>query len=217
MNNDYGIDQSVDANGINKFDDASWKAQGGVYPACTLTWDFVWSGQHNEYGNLKVGSPPNTAGSYAAAGPAVTGYFVGDGTGNPQNLANGVNLTMGDAAAAFPDGIPYSGTVQITTDTAGVETVSYSSLTDDITTNTFTLNGISGVTTPSTVADGNAATFPTNVNPDTSLNPDQEQTLYSYFTYLYSDAAQGSFASADYVQLPEASIGKLRAAFQAEF
>jgi hypothetical protein len=218
MNNDYAIDANTDSNGINKFIDASWNAQKGVYPACTLTFDFVWSGQSQEYGDLKIGSPPNTAGSYGAVGPTIA-WVVGDGLGTDQPFATGDTLIMGQGTP-FPDGIPYSGTgtgdVSIQTDTAGVETVPYTSLVENTVTNTYTIT-LGTVPTASTVADGSSATFPETLNPDTSLNPDQERTLYSYFTYMFSDAAQGSFAAAGYRQLPEGEINTLRAAFQAEF
>ncbi len=49
------------------------------------------------------------------------------------------------------------------------------------------------------------------------MNANQIRTLYSYFTYILSDAAQSTEAGAGYAQLPESFIEAERAAFQANF
>jgi len=54
-------------------------------------------------------------------------------------------------------------------------------------------------------------------DPEPELDPDQRRTLYSYFTYAFSDAAQSTYPAAGYAQLPEGLIDTLRTEFQAAF
>jgi ABC-type phosphate transport system substrate-binding protein len=53
--------------------------------------------------------------------------------------------------------------------------------------------------------------------PEPELNNDQRRTLYSYFTYVFSSAAQSSLAAAGYAPLPASVYDLLRPAFQSNF
>jgi ABC-type phosphate transport system substrate-binding protein len=54
-------------------------------------------------------------------------------------------------------------------------------------------------------------------NPIARLTADQRRTLYSYFTYVFSPAAQSRLTNAGYDQLPAGWLTKLRQGFQANF
>ena len=49
------------------------------------------------------------------------------------------------------------------------------------------------------------------------LTANQRRTLYSYFTYVFSPAAQGRLASAGYAPLPASFLTRLRQGYQANF
>jgi phosphate transport system substrate-binding protein len=54
-------------------------------------------------------------------------------------------------------------------------------------------------------------------NPIAGLTPNQRRTLYSYFTYVFSPAAQTRLTAAGYAPLPASFLTKLRQGFQANF
>lgn len=60
--------------------------------------------------------------------------------------------------------------------------------------------------------DGNSTT-----GPESQLTADQRRTEYSYFTYLFSDAAQSSEAADGYAALPSSWLTTLRKGFQANY
>jgi ABC-type phosphate transport system substrate-binding protein len=53
--------------------------------------------------------------------------------------------------------------------------------------------------------------------PEPELSPNQRKTLYSYLSYVLSDAAQGQAAGAGFAQMPETWISLLRGAFQSDY
>jgi ABC-type phosphate transport system substrate-binding protein len=65
--------------------------------------------------------------------------------------------------------------------------------------------------------DGNAGTPQGTGGEEGYLTADQRRTLYSYFTYLLSDAAQGTLSGAGYAPLPETFLTKERQLFQQNF
>jgi ABC-type phosphate transport system substrate-binding protein len=54
-------------------------------------------------------------------------------------------------------------------------------------------------------------------NADSRLTADQRRTLYAYFTFVLSSAAQDLLGSNNYAPLPSSWLPKLRGGFQAEF
>ena len=54
-------------------------------------------------------------------------------------------------------------------------------------------------------------------NPIAGLTADQRRTLYSFFTYVFSPAAQSRMAVQGYDPLPTTWLTKLRLGFQANF
>lgn len=171
---DWALD-AVSATSTNPADDVSYNAQGSGYPICSLTWDFVFSG---EDGNNKT---------------------TASGT---QTLPTGTLVL-----SSIPAGTPTSGTAEIKTPN---QIVSY--------------NGITGNTLDNVqfgfgkVLSGQQVLLPNGTGgPEPELNADQRKSLYSYFSYVMSDAAQSTAAQAGYAQLPETWLSTLRGAFQAAF
>jgi hypothetical protein len=64
---------------------------------------------------------------------------------------------------------------------------------------------------------GNQGTGDAGADPEPELDADQRRTLYSYFTYVYSDAAQSTYQAAGYENLPQNLIDTFRTEFQAAF
>jgi ABC-type phosphate transport system substrate-binding protein len=54
-------------------------------------------------------------------------------------------------------------------------------------------------------------------NPDSRLTADQRRTLYAYFTFILSSAAQDLLSSNNYAPLPSSWLPKLRGGFQENF
>jgi hypothetical protein len=61
--------------------------------------------------------------------------------------------------------------------------------------------------------DGNSG----SVNPEAYLTSDQRRTLYSFFSYLFTDAGQTTLNSAGYASLPEGFLTSIRSQFQHYF
>lgn len=155
--------------------------------------------------------------SYAAQGSgypicSLTWDFVFAGEdGNGKTTVSGTQTlpTSGNSLvlASIPAGTPTQGEAEIKTPN---QMISY--------------NGISGTTLENVqfgfgrVLTGQTVFLPGGAGgPEPELNADQRRTLYSYFSYLLSDAAQSTNAQAGYASLPETWIGSLRGAFQAAF
>ena len=54
-------------------------------------------------------------------------------------------------------------------------------------------------------------------NPISWLSDNARRTMYSYFTYVFSPAAQSRLTPAGYAPVPPGFLTKLRAGFQANF
>jgi hypothetical protein len=179
---DWALNVNENANGINGDDDVAWTGEGSGYPACTLTWDFVWSGEN---GNLAT----TTNGS--------TTLPLSGGT---------LNVT------SVPAGTPTSGTLELNNSTSLPQVLTYTGTT------ATSFTGVTGGNSPGTILTHRAVTIADGSGgPETTLNADERRTLYSYFTYLFSDAAQSTLTAAGYAELPEVYINDLRTDFQSEF
>jgi hypothetical protein len=125
---------------------------------------------------------------------------------------SGVATSTLNLTAAPPAGTPTSGTMIVKA--TSLQAGSYSGVSGS------TLTGVSGLF--GSVAAASAAlevpntAFPGN-GPEPELNPNQRRTLFSYMSYVLSDAAQGTAPGAGYAQLPEGWINQLRTAFQADY
>ncbi len=64
---------------------------------------------------------------------------------------------------------------------------------------------------------GNDAGNASSADPQPELDADQRRTLYSYFTYVFSSAAQSSMSGAGYASLPTTVADTLRQGFQQNF
>ena len=186
--------------GTSGFDDVAYANQGASdYPICSLTWDFVYSGID---GNTAI--PTTTAvGGVATGGTtlsvASTAGFPTTGAGRELTVSLGGGST--ESAIATYTGVSTSAT----TCTAGGAPC-------------FT--GVVWKASPV----GGSGTIPANatvqkygVNPEAYLTADQRRTLYSYFTYVFTDAGQASLTSAGYAALPASWLSSLRANFQQSF
>jgi hypothetical protein len=166
-------------------------------------------------------------------------------TGN-SNYSNGYTLPVSQLSVSSTAGLAYSGSFTVT-DSAGVETLNYTGINGNTLTGisggtagatiaigaatTFPLNetvsytGIAsgntlfGVTGDGTaIASGATLTFPSGTGgPEANLSADQRRTLYSFFTYVISPAAQATEAAAGYAAIPSLWISSIRAGFQNQF
>jgi hypothetical protein len=97
------------------------------------------------------------------------------------------------------------------------ETLSYTGITAG-TSPAGTLMGVTGGDSGVTIADGAALSFPQGTGgPEANLSADQRRTLYSYFTYVTSPAAQATEVAAGYAPLPAAWLTAIRSGFQGNF
>jgi hypothetical protein len=154
----------------------------------------VWS---NEEGNVSNGYGPTPDPASNVAANATTISL------DPTQLAGLPNVWTSAA----------SGSQQVTvTGTGGTDVLSWTGFNRS----TDTLTGVSGVTYP--IMAGTTFTFPNGTGgPEANLTADQRRTLYSYFTYLTSPAAQNTESSAGYAPLPAAWLNQIRSGFQANF
>jgi hypothetical protein len=188
---DWSLDGGTggSATTLNPSDDIAWTAQGSSYPICSLTWDFVWAG---EDGN-------NTA-----------------RTSGTQRLPTSAQTLV---LASIPAGTATSGVAEIR---APNQLITYNGISGN------TLQNVSGgfgnvlsnaqVLLPNaTGGTGTGTTTAADTNPEPELNANQRRTLYQYFSYVLSDPAQSTAASAGYAQLPESWLNALRSQFQAAY
>jgi ABC-type phosphate transport system substrate-binding protein len=54
-------------------------------------------------------------------------------------------------------------------------------------------------------------------NANSRLTADQRRTMYSFFTFMYSSAAQENYNQFEYAALPPSWVGTIREGFQANF
>jgi hypothetical protein len=142
--------------------DVSFAAQGSTYPACVLTWDFVWS---RENGNTPPATITETPAITLPYGPAVTaissvaglpqsGSFSVAATNVTTNTTASGTLPITTLTVAADGGIPSSGTFTLV-DSSGTETLNYTGVSGN------TLTGVSGGTAAATFVNGAVVTFPT--------------------------------------------------------
>jgi hypothetical protein len=135
---------------------------------------------------------------------AEDGNLTASTTGGTQKLPNAAQtLTL----SSIPAGTPTSGQAWIRTP---AQLITYSGISGN------TLEGVSGG--EGSILNGDVVHLEGGTGgPEPELNADQRRTVYSYFSYLLSDAAQSTEASYGYQQLPESWITSLRGEFQASF
>ncbi len=180
-----------DGAGATGFDDVAYANQATTdYSICSLTWDFVYDGVD---GNTAI---PHT-------------------TANAGQTATGSNQTL---AVASTTGFASSGKLTISlgggAQESAIATYSGTSGGDEFTHVTYQASpvGATGVAIPT-----GAAVQQFGVNPQAELTPDQRRTLYSYFTYVFSDAGQAALGPAGYAALPASWVSSIRSNFQADF
>jgi ABC-type phosphate transport system substrate-binding protein len=169
--------------------DISYAREGSTYPICSLTWDMVWTGDDGNGANSETPAPANLSAVAAGAKsiPLDSSTIAGVPDSFTSSAANGSITVAGD-------------------------TISYTGL--DASTDTLT--GVSGVT--NAISPETSFTYPSGTGgPEANLTADQRRTLYSYFTYLTSPAAQNSETSAGYAPLPTPFLNLIRQGFQANF
>jgi hypothetical protein len=189
---DYGDPQFATAKtGVNTADNIGYSAQGADYPACSLTWDFVWGGEN---GNLQA---------HAAATTTLN--------------ATSQTLTL---SAAPPAGTPTSGSLIIgATSTSNGTEYKYSglsgaTLTVNVGTATVHVFTSTNIALPGVPGAGSGLT---NKGPESELNTNQRQTLYSFMSYMLSDEAQSALTANGYAGLPEPAIQSIRQEFQSTY
>ncbi|MGO9958483.1 MAG: hypothetical protein ACLP50_21380 [Solirubrobacteraceae bacterium] len=180
-------------------DDIGYAREGATYPICSLTWDMVWTGDDGDVANGFTPAPANlNAVSAGATSIALdpTSAPSGDGVmGVPNSVTSG-----GD-----------SGSITVAA-TGGTDTISYTGFNGGA----DTLTGVSGVT--NAIPAETTFTYPSGTGgPEANLTADQRRSLYSYFTYVESPAAQATEAGAGYAQLPSAWVSAIRSGFQSDF
>jgi len=98
----------------NTKDDISFSHQSGAYPICSLTWDFVWSGEDGNTPSTPTASDSVTGGVLqvsSLAGLPNSGSFTDAGnTFNYTGLSNSAT-TCGGTSTACVTGVTGSGTV----------------------------------------------------------------------------------------------------------
>jgi len=173
-------------------DDIAYAREGSTYPICSLTWDMVWTGDDGDVANGFTPLPANL--NDVAAG------------------ATSIPLDSG-TIAGVPDKYTSSSAGSITVaGTGGTDTISYTGFDGS----TDTLTGVSGVSFP--IPAETTFSYPDGTGgPEANLTADQRRTLYSYFTYLTSPAAQNTETSSGYAPLPTAWLSLIRAGFQSSF
>jgi hypothetical protein len=170
-------------------------AAESAYPICSLTWDMVWTGDD--------GLPAEA--SLATTGSATT-------------AANSSTISI-DPSSAY-QGLPNSFAPGSTGSlTVGSDTINYTGVTFSPSVTAPTTITLTGVTGDSTAIPADTAlNFPDGTGgPEANLTADQRRTLYSYFTYVESPAAQGTEAGAGYAALPASWQTTIREGFQANF
>ena len=138
--------------------------------------------------------------------------FAGEDGNNKTTVSGTQSLPTSGATltlASIPAGTATSGTAEIKSPN---ELVTYSGIVGNVLQNVQ--GGFGKVLSGQTIFLPNGAG---NTNPEPELTPDQRRTLYGYFSYVLSDPAQSTEASAGYAQLPETWLNSLRSAFQANF
>ena len=163
-------------------------AGGTGYPACGLTFDMVYTGQ-SESGEVAAPSTPTATPGCTITAPAGT------------TAAGGQTLPVTTLNVASTSGYPASGTITI-----DGQTLTYTG----VTATAFT--GVSGGTSGTVINAGDAVAFVSTHAAATSAAPgvngacqtvggslagitnDQQRTLYSYFSYIYSPLGQDETA-----------------------
>jgi hypothetical protein len=184
-------------------DDIGFAKEGSSYPNCAITWDMVWTGDDGNAPNENA--LPSNLNNVAA---------------NATTIALDVSTVLGTPNSFTSGGASGSITVPAT---GGTDTISYTGMT--VTYNaapptnslaTVTLTGVTGDTFP--IPAETSFNYPAGTGgPEANLTADQRRTLYSYFTYLTSPAAQNSLLTAGYASLPTSWLTPIRAGFQANF
>ncbi|MGO9958482.1 MAG: hypothetical protein ACLP50_21375 [Solirubrobacteraceae bacterium] len=170
-------------------DDIAYAREGSAYPICSLSWDLVWTGDD---GNIANGFTP---------APANLDNVVAGATSIPLDTTT---------VAGVPDSFTSSATNGDIT-VAG-DTISYTGFNAS----TDTLTGVSGVT--NAIPAETTFTYPNGTGgPEANLTADQRRTLYSYFTYVESPAAQATEPGAGYTPLPATWVTAIRSGFQDNF
>jgi hypothetical protein len=171
-------------------DDITYAREGASYPICYLTWDMVWTGVDGQAALAPL--PANLS----AVSPGASSIPI-----DPATIAGTPN--QGSFSVAASD---------------GTDNVSYARVSVGGTASapTYTLTGVTGVT--GTIAAETTFAYPLGTGgPEANLTADQRRTLYSYFTYLTSPAAQNTLATAGYAPLPASWLTPIRQGLQANF
>jgi hypothetical protein len=142
--------------------DVAFAAQGSTYPACVLTWDFVWSHENGNTPPTTITETPAITLPYGPAATAISsvvglpqsGSFSVAATNVTTTTTNAGTLPITTLTVAADGGIPSSGTFTLV-DSSGTETLNYTGVSGN------TLTGVSGGTATATFVNGAVVTFPT--------------------------------------------------------
>jgi hypothetical protein len=192
---------------------------GFGFPACGVTFDFVYTGLHNAQSNEVAGY---TAGNFTP-GCQIAGAQLTTTANGAQTVAAGGALVTNGPLTSWPA----TGTVSINGSTFTYTGKSGNSLTGvnpGVTVangDTVTLVSTKSAATSTTVGitGGCLTTTGTGsaITPEVGMTNDQMRTLYSYMTYVLSPLGQATLATQTYDQLPATWLGLETQGFQTNF